>query len=162
MTYQIGAHTLSHEAYMREMLGSNGKNKYPGFSDDPIDAFRDLDFDLQNFCSDFLRGSGEQFKAYSESAKRSENSPGMATLMKAEIIAIGSELLTPDRADSNSLFLTARLNRLGIEVARKTIVGDQHEDLRDAFRGALDRVDLVIASGGPRPHSRRSHPRSAC
>lgn len=71
--------------------------------------------------------------------------------MRAEIIAIGSELLTPDRADSNSLFLTARLNRLGIEVARKTIVGDQHEDLRDTFRGALDRAELVVTSGGLGP-----------
>ena len=42
--------------------------------------------------------------------------------MKAEIIAVGSELLTPDRVDTNSLFLTAQLNRLGIEVTRKTVV----------------------------------------
>ncbi len=42
--------------------------------------------------------------------------------MNAEIIAVGSELLTPDRVDTNSLFLTAQLNRLGIEVTRKTVV----------------------------------------
>ena len=71
--------------------------------------------------------------------------------MKAEIIAIGSELLTPDRLDTNSLFLTQRLNRLGVEVTRKTVVGDQHDDVRDAFRVALDRVELVIASGGLGP-----------
>ena len=71
--------------------------------------------------------------------------------MKAEIIAIGSELLTPDRMDTNSLFLTARLNRLGIEVTRKTTVGDQLEHVRDAFRGALDRAELVIGSGGLGP-----------
>ncbi len=71
--------------------------------------------------------------------------------MKAEIIAVGSELLTPDRLDTNSLFLTQELNRLGIEVARKTIVGDDRQLLSDAFRGALERVELVIASGGLGP-----------
>lgn len=71
--------------------------------------------------------------------------------MQAEIIAVGSELLTPDRIDTNSLFLTQRLNHLGIAVARKTVVGDQHEHVRDAFRCALDRVELVVASGGLGP-----------
>ena len=67
--------------------------------------------------------------------------------MKAEIIAVGSELLTPDRVDTNSLFLTAQLNRLGIEVTRKTVVGDELDALHDAFGGAMERVELVISSG---------------
>jgi len=71
--------------------------------------------------------------------------------MKAEIIAVGSELLTPDRLDTNSLFLTEELNRLGIEVVRKTIVGDDRGLLSEAFRDALDRVPLVISSGGLGP-----------
>lgn len=71
--------------------------------------------------------------------------------MKAEIIAVGSELLTPDRIDTNSLFLTEELNKLGIEVLRKTIVGDHRELLAAAFRDALDRVPVVIASGGLGP-----------
>lgn len=71
--------------------------------------------------------------------------------MKAEIIAVGSELLTPDRIDTNSLFLTEELNKLGIEVLRKTIVGDQRELLAEAFRDALQRVPVVIASGGLGP-----------
>jgi nicotinamide-nucleotide amidase len=71
--------------------------------------------------------------------------------MKAEIIAVGSELLTPDRVDTNSLFLTAQLNRLGIEVTRKTVASDDLTELRDAFRGAIERVELVIASGGLGP-----------
>ena len=71
--------------------------------------------------------------------------------MKAEIIAVGSELLTPDRMDTNSLFLTEELNKLGIEVVRKTIVGDNRELLAEAFRDALDRVPLIIASGGLGP-----------
>ena len=72
-------------------------------------------------------------------------------VMKAEIIAVGSELLTPDRIDTNSLFLTEELNKLGIEVLRKTIVGDNRELLAAAFKDALNRVSLVIASGGLGP-----------
>lgn len=71
--------------------------------------------------------------------------------MKAEIIAIGSELLTPDRLDTNSLFLTEQLNRLGIEVVRKLVVGDQRSQIRDAFREALGRAELVISIGGLGP-----------
>jgi len=71
--------------------------------------------------------------------------------MKAEIIAIGSEMLTPFRVDTNSLFLTDELNKLGIEVTRKTIVGDDPAGISDSFRGALQRADLVIAIGGLGP-----------
>jgi nicotinamide-nucleotide amidase len=71
--------------------------------------------------------------------------------MKAEIIAVGSELLTPDRLDTNSLFLTEELNKLGIEVLRKTVVGDNAEELSDAFAGALKRVEVVISCGGLGP-----------
>jgi nicotinamide-nucleotide amidase len=71
--------------------------------------------------------------------------------MKAEIIAVGSELLTPDRQDTNSLFLTAELNKIGIEVVRKTIVGDQRALLLEAFRDALNRVPVIVSSGGLGP-----------
>lgn len=71
--------------------------------------------------------------------------------MKAEIIAVGTELLTPDRLDTNSLFLTEELNKLGIEVVRKTVVGDHRELMAEAFRDALNRVPLIIASGGLGP-----------
>ncbi|HXZ20210.1 MAG TPA: competence/damage-inducible protein A [Candidatus Acidoferrales bacterium] len=71
--------------------------------------------------------------------------------MKAEIIAVGSELLTPDRIDTNSLFLTAQLNRLGIEVVRKSIVGDEPNNLQREFRAALELADVIIVSGGLGP-----------
>jgi nicotinamide-nucleotide amidase len=71
--------------------------------------------------------------------------------MKAEIIAIGSELLTPTRLDTNSLFLTEQLNRLGIEVMRKLVIGDLRDQIHDAFREALGRVELVISIGGLGP-----------
>jgi nicotinamide-nucleotide amidase len=69
----------------------------------------------------------------------------------AEIIAIGSEMLTPYRQDTNSLFLTERLNELGISVAFKTIVGDKLEHLTSVARTALARADLVIFMGGLGP-----------
>jgi nicotinamide-nucleotide amidase len=71
--------------------------------------------------------------------------------MKAEIIAVGSEMLTPDKIDTNSLFLTEELNKLGIEIVRKTVVGDDRALLLEAFRDAVNRVPLTIASGGLGP-----------
>ncbi|HMF53210.1 MAG TPA: competence/damage-inducible protein A [Edaphobacter sp.] len=71
--------------------------------------------------------------------------------MIAEIIAAGSEMLTPHRQDTNSLFLTAQLNDLGVEVAFKTIVGDSLDHLTGAARNALRRVDIVLFSGGLGP-----------
>ncbi len=71
--------------------------------------------------------------------------------MDAEIIAVGSELLTPHRVDTNSLYLTGRLNALGIEVRLKTIVGDDRARLADVLRAALKRSGLIIATGGLGP-----------
>ena len=71
--------------------------------------------------------------------------------MIAEIIAVGSEMLTPNRQDTNSLFLTAGLNDLGVEVAFKTIVGDSVERLTSAAKIAMDRADIVLFSGGLGP-----------
>jgi competence/damage-inducible protein CinA-like protein len=71
--------------------------------------------------------------------------------MNAEIIAIGSELLTPWRQDTNSLFVTERLNLLGVSVAFKTIVGDRPKHLVDAIRVALRRTDVIVTMGGLGP-----------
>lgn len=78
-------------------------------------------------------------------------SPAEVRLSRAEIIAVGTELLTPFRSDTNSLFLTARLNDLGIEVRRKSIVGDDVADLAPAVREALERADLLVVCGGLGP-----------
>lgn len=68
-----------------------------------------------------------------------------------EIIAVGSELLTPERVDTNSLWLTAQLNELGFEVTAKSIIGDHRQRLTQAFRQALDSADIVLATGGLGP-----------
>src|SRR5689334_8227505 len=71
--------------------------------------------------------------------------------MNAEIIAVGSELLTPFRQDTNSLYLTDKLNQLGVEVSFKTIVGDSREHIAEITRTALSRAGLVILMGGLGP-----------
>ena len=71
--------------------------------------------------------------------------------MVAEIIAAGSEMLTPFRQDTNSLYLTEQLNDLGVKVAFKTIVGDSLAHLAGAARMALTRADIIIFSGGLGP-----------
>lgn len=71
--------------------------------------------------------------------------------MKSEIIAVGSEMLTPQRQDTNSLYLTEKLNEIGVSVGFKTIVGDRRKDLVNAIRTALGRVDILIVMGGLGP-----------
>ena len=71
--------------------------------------------------------------------------------MIAEIIAAGSEMLTPFRQDTNSLYLTDGLNDLGVQVAFKTIVGDNLAHLTSTALIALSRADIVIFSGGLGP-----------
>lgn len=71
--------------------------------------------------------------------------------MIAEIIAVGSEMLTPFRQDTNSLYLTEKLNALGVKIAFKTIVGDKRKHLVDAVQQALRRVDIIVVSGGLGP-----------
>ncbi len=71
--------------------------------------------------------------------------------MNAEIIAVGSELLTPHRQDSNSLYLTEKLNDLGVEVRFKCIVGDDREGLTAAAKLAMRRSDIIIFTGGLGP-----------
>jgi nicotinamide-nucleotide amidase len=71
--------------------------------------------------------------------------------MLAETIAVGSEMLTPFRQDTNSLFVTERLNQIGVKVAFKTTVGDRMEHLVGAVRTAASRVDIVVIMGGLGP-----------
>lgn len=71
--------------------------------------------------------------------------------MNAEIIAVGSELLTPHRQDTNSLYLTEKLNALGVEVRFKCIVGDDLAGLTASAKLAMQRSDIIIFTGGLGP-----------
>jgi nicotinamide-nucleotide amidase len=71
--------------------------------------------------------------------------------MTAEIIAVGSELLTPQRVDTNSLYLTDQLNGLGVEVVTKSVIGDDLDRLADAVRRAVSRSEIVVLCGGLGP-----------
>jgi len=69
----------------------------------------------------------------------------------AEIIAVGSEMLTSQRIDTNSLYITDQLNSLGVEVRRKLIIGDDRALLTDAVQSALSHASIVILTGGLGP-----------
>ncbi len=72
-------------------------------------------------------------------------------MLTAEIIAIGSELLTPRFKDTNSIFLTEQLNRMGISVAMRTIAGDHLVNLEHALKSSMDRTPIIITIGGLGP-----------
>jgi len=72
-------------------------------------------------------------------------------MLTAEIIAVGSELLTPEKTDTNSLWLTEKLNDIGVEVMLKTIVGDDSARLEETIRDAVKRSEIVISTGGLGP-----------
>ena len=72
-------------------------------------------------------------------------------MLSAEIIAIGSELLASDRTDTNSLWLTEQLNRMGIDVKLKTVVGDDDARLEEVVKDAVKRSRVVITTGGLGP-----------
>src|SRR5262245_61807010 len=71
--------------------------------------------------------------------------------MRAEIIAIGDELTSGQRLDTNSQWLSERLGEIGIPVAFHTTVGDDLEDNITVFRTAIERAEVVVASGGLGP-----------
>ncbi len=71
--------------------------------------------------------------------------------MNAAIIAVGSEMLTPTRVDTNSLFMTEKLNALGVEVTQKMVVGDHRGRLEAAIAYCLNDTEILIISGGLGP-----------
>ena len=71
--------------------------------------------------------------------------------MNAWIVAVGSELLTPFRVDTNSLSITERLNAIGCDVRLKTVVGDDVAELAAVFDRGLGAVDLIVCTGGLGP-----------
>lgn len=91
------------------------------------------------------------FTTFSKTKPETVTKRDLFESLTAEIIAIGSELLAPDRTDTNSLWLTEQLNRLGIEVKLKTIVGDDDARLEEAIKDAVRRSKVVITTGGLGP-----------
>lgn len=71
--------------------------------------------------------------------------------MRAEVIAIGDELITGQRLDTNSQWLSERLTEIGVEVAFHTTIGDRLADNVLAFKTAIERADVIVATGGLGP-----------
>ena len=80
VTYHFGQISIDHESYMHVLLGENGGNKYPGFSADPLAAFHDLAYDLQNFATAFLEGDSKKFADCAKAAEEWKKVPGIARL----------------------------------------------------------------------------------
>ena len=93
VTYHVGERHVEHPAYMRAVLGPDGGNQYPGFSAEPLDAFRHLANDLTKFCGGFLSGSEEDFEA-------------IANKVAAERSHPPQEVAIVDRTYNNALNLT--------------------------------------------------------
>lgn len=75
----------------------------------------------------------------------------MTRFTRAAIVAVGSELLTPSKLDTNSLHITEQLNLLGVDVVVKAVVGDSRDELTQMIRALLERVDLLLLCGGLGP-----------
>jgi nicotinamide-nucleotide amidase len=71
--------------------------------------------------------------------------------MRACIVAVGSEMLTPFRVDTNSLVITDRLNAIGFDIRLKTVVGDDVDELASVLEAALRWADLIVVTGGLGP-----------
>lgn len=71
--------------------------------------------------------------------------------MKACIIAVGSELLTPFRVDTNSLAITERLNAVGYDIRMKAVLGDDVDELATVLTASWGVVDLMVTTGGLGP-----------
>jgi len=69
VSYHLDSESISHEEYMCSVLGKPNLSHYPGFSNDPLDAFRDLREDIQNYCIEFLAGTNEAFQRRIEDAR---------------------------------------------------------------------------------------------
>ncbi len=72
-------------------------------------------------------------------------------MQTAAVIAVGSELLTPHKSDTNSLFISDRLGTVGIRLLQKLVVGDEPAGLTEALRYATSLADLVVVTGGLGP-----------
>ena len=84
VTYHFDSLSLGHEAYMYAVLGPAGGNKYPGFWDDPLEAFRGLAHDIEKFAVAFLAGDKVEFGRCSESARKQASLSGFERLVKGE------------------------------------------------------------------------------
>jgi hypothetical protein len=85
VTYHVGALSLEHEDYMRALLGRSGLSHYPGFSGDALAAFERLRQDLVEYCSDFVSGTGEQFRQCVERHKKYEALSGFQKMERGAV-----------------------------------------------------------------------------
>jgi hypothetical protein len=76
VTHYVGSSSLSHEDYIWSVLGQRFASSYPEFSEDPLQAFRDLKSDIDRHVADFLSGSDDDFLQHVHRAAQLKNAQG--------------------------------------------------------------------------------------
>lgn len=71
--------------------------------------------------------------------------------MNVEIIAVGTEILHGDIANTNAQFISKKMEEIGIDVLYHSVVGDNKNRIKEAFSNAIERVDIIISTGGLGP-----------
>ena len=84
VTYHMGTLWADHESYMRALLGREGGNKFPDFSENALSQFENLAYDLQHFCSAFLTGDEAEFRRCVEIAERQKKLSAFERLSQSE------------------------------------------------------------------------------
>ena len=86
VTYHFGVMEMSHADFMRSVLGSKGGNKYPGFSDDPLQGFMDLAYDLEHYAKDFIEGADDELRGHFVQSGRSPAPRGFKAINDGDAV----------------------------------------------------------------------------
>src|SRR5262249_29413480 len=97
------------------------------------------------------RSDGGRLREPAAARRPRDLAPGLMPALRAELLAIGSEPLGPLRSDTNTIWMTGRLLEIGVATTARITVADDASLLQSAFRHAIERAEVVIASGGLGP-----------
>lgn len=149
VTYHMGPESIRHEVYMRALLGRTGGNHYPSFASDPMTGFRDLRYDLENFGSDFLKGTGEHFHHCVNEALAAQKLSAFQRMEQGWPKSLEEPQLTMNRpADNRSALIGLAIGIVLIHLAINLAHGMAHKHLAiglDLFQKLFVAVVIVVA-----------------
>lgn len=149
VTYHIGSELIRHEVFMRAMLGQGAGNHYPGFASNPMDGFRDLRYDLENFGADFLKGTGEHFHHCVSEALAARKLSAFQRMEQGWPNSLEETNLSMEhRADNKSALIGFALGIVFVHFAINVAHGMAHQHLAigvNAFQKAFVAAVIVVA-----------------
>ena len=149
VTYHIGSESMRHEVFMRALLGRPGGNHYPGFASDPMDGFRDLRYDLENFGADFLKGTGEHFHHCVNEALAARKLSAFLRMEQGWPNSLGETYLSMERrTDNRSALIGFAIGIVFVHFAINVAHGIAHQHLAigvNAFQKAFVAAVIVVA-----------------